>query len=79
MDWIGLARSGTDWQEMARIGKFENFCWNQGLAPDWHWIGTGLAMDWHGLARIGKLDNMCHNEKLVFDWHQIAQLGSDLH
>ena len=41
-----LARIGTDWLGLARIGKLANLSRNEKLTPDWHRIG----MDWHGLA-----------------------------
>ena len=78
-DWLrigGLAPdwpigTGLDWID--QIGKLENFCPNEKLAPDWHRIGMdwhGLAridMDWHGLARIGT------------DWHGLTWIGTDWH
>ena len=72
MNWIGFA-----W-----IGKLENLCRNEKLAPDWHRIGA----DWHGLSRIGQdwqIDEYVSERKigpqLAPDWHGLAWIDMDWH
>ena len=74
-----------DWYGLARIGKLMNLSRNEKLAPDWHWIGTGLARigtDWHGLARIGQdwqigefKSERKIDPRLAQDWHGLARIG----
>ena len=42
-----------------------------GLAPDWHWIGTGLVSDWIGMGSRRQQFGPGFCIRLAQDWHRI--------